>query len=199
MGGHRLYVATGNAHKAREIEQILAPYGWDVTVPDGLPHVEEDGSTFRANAILKAASAARHLGAPALADDSGICVEVLDGAPGIHSARYAGEDSTDTANNARLIRELEALGAQEPAAAFVCHVVVVRPDGSVLAEAEGRVEGVLRWPALGDGGFGYDPLFFHPPSGVRLSELAPEAKNALSHRGQALRRLAEVLGRADRD
>jgi XTP/dITP diphosphohydrolase len=192
----RLYVATGNAHKAREIEQILAPLGWDVRVPAGLPPVVEDGATFRDNAILKAASAAAHLGEPALADDSGICVEALDGAPGIHSARYAGEGSSDAENNARLIRELEALGVEEPAAAFVCHVVIVRPDGSVMVEAEGRVEGILRWPALGDGGFGYDPLFFHPPSGVRLSELSATTKNALSHRGQALRALAARLGHA---
>lgn len=193
----RLYVATGNAHKAREIEQILAPLGWEVRVPDDLPPVVEDGATFRENAIKKAASAAAHLDAPALADDSGICVEVLHGAPGIHSARYAGEGATDTENNAHLIAALEALGVEEPAAAFVCHVVVVRPDGSVMVEAEGRVEGILRWPALGAGGFGYDPLFFHPPSDVRLSELAPEAKNALSHRGQALRQLAERLGHAE--
>lgn len=191
----RLYVATTNDHKADEIRAILAPLGIEVLRPTDLDDVVEDGTTFRANALLKARAAATALGAPALADDSGLVVDVLDGEPGVHSARYAGEGATDQDNNARLIRELEARGVVDPAAAFVCSIIVAAPDGEVLAEAEGRVEGVIRWPQLGEGGFGYDPLFFHPPSGCRLSELTPEGKNALSHRGNALRALAERLAR----
>ena len=188
-----VYVATTNAHKAGEIAAILAPTGLDVQPAPEMPDVVEDGVTFRDNAILKARAAAAALGAPCLADDSGLAVEVLDGQPGVHSARYAGEDATDQDNNALLIERLEALGATDPAAAFVCAVVIAMPDGTLVAEAEGRVEGVIRWPGLGDGGFGYDPLFFHPPSGCRLSELTPEAKNAVSHRGEALRKLAASL------
>ncbi|MDF1702192.1 MAG: RdgB/HAM1 family non-canonical purine NTP pyrophosphatase [Planctomycetota bacterium] len=188
-----VYVATTNAHKAQEIAAILASTGLDIRPAPDLPEVVEDGETFRANAILKARSAAAALGAPALADDSGLAVEVLDGAPGVHSARYAGENATDDDNNALLVERLTALGVEDPAAAFVCVVVIALPDGTIVAQAEGRVEGVLRWPALGAGGFGYDPYFFHPPSGCRLSELAPEAKNAVSHRGQALRKLAASL------
>lgn len=186
----RIHVATTNDHKAREIRSILAPFGIEVLRPVGLEDVVEDGLTFRDNALLKARAAAAQLGTPALADDSGLVVDVLDGAPGVHSARYAGDDATDTRNNERLIQELDAVDAKDPAAAFVCHVILAHPDGSVIAEAEGRVEGVIRWPALGEGGFGYDPLFFHPPSGCRLSELSAEEKNALSHRGIALRELA---------
>jgi XTP/dITP diphosphohydrolase len=185
-----IYVATTNAHKAEEIAAILAPSGWVVRPAPALPEVIEDGQTFRDNALLKARAAALALGAPALADDSGLAVELLDGQPGVHSARYAGDGATDGQNNELLIQTLTALGAQDPAAAFICSVVIAAPDGTVLAEAEGRVEGVIRWPAHGAGGFGYDPLFFHPPSGCRLSELSPEAKNAVSHRGEALRKLA---------
>jgi XTP/dITP diphosphohydrolase len=192
-----LYVATTNAHKAGEIRAILGAVGIEVVLPDALPEVVEDGATFRDNALLKARAAARHLGGLALADDSGLCVDVLGGAPGVHSARYAGEDGDDEANNALLIERLAALGVEDPAAAFVCHVAVAAPDGAVVAEAEGRVEGILRWPALGAGGFGYDPLFFHPPSARRLSELTPEEKNAVSHRGRALRALASALAGSD--
>ena len=188
-----VYVATTTAHKAAEIAAILAPTGLEILPVPHMPDVVEDGVTFRDNAILKARAAAALHGAPCLADDSGLAVDVLEGAPGVHSARFAGEDATDKDNNARLIRELEARGVQDPAAAFVCCVVLAAPDGTLLAEAEARVEGVIRWPALGDGGFGYDPLFFHPPSDCRLSELTPEAKNAVSHRGQALRKLAASL------
>ena len=188
-----LYVATTNAHKAEEIRAILAAAGVEVRLPENLPEVIEDGETFRDNALLKARSAARHLGAPALADDSGLSVDVLGGAPGVHSARFAGQGATDADNNALLIERLTALGAEDPAAAFLCVAVVAAPDGRVIAEAEGRVEGVIRWPARGGGGFGYDPLFFHPPSNCRLSELSAEAKNAISHRGRAMRALADAL------
>jgi XTP/dITP diphosphohydrolase len=193
MSGAPLFVATTNAHKAAEIAAILAPTGLGVVRAPALPEVVEDGATFRDNALLKARAAAAALGAPALADDSGLEVEALGGAPGVHSARFAGPRATDAENNALLVKRLEALGLEASPAAFVCHVVVAAPDGRVIAEAEGRVEGVIRWPPRGEGGFGYDPLFFHPPSGCRLAELTPQQKNALSHRGQALRRLARRL------
>lgn len=190
----RLWLATTNRHKVRECAAVLAPLGLAIEVPAGLPPAIEDGETFRDNALLKARSAAAHLGDPALAEDSGLVVPALGGEPGIHSARYAGEGAGDEANNALLAKRLVAAGLHETPAAFVCHLALVAADGAVLAEAEGRVEGLIRLPPAGRGGFGYDPLFFHPPSGCRFSELDLEAKGAVGHRGLALRRLATRLG-----
>jgi XTP/dITP diphosphohydrolase len=186
-------LATTNRHKAAEIAAILETYGLVVEVPAALPPVIEDGDTFAANALLKAASAARALGQPALSDDSGLVVPALGGEPGVHSARYAGEHADSAANNALLVERLEARGLREAEAAFVCHAVVADPEGHVVAEAEGRVEGIVRWPGKGRAGFGYDPLFHHPPSGMRFAELPAEAKNAVSHRALALRAVADKL------
>lgn len=193
MSERRLLVATTNRHKVIEIRTTLAPLGWQVEHAQGLPAIAETGRTFAENARLKARAAAALLGEPALAEDSGLVVACLGNEPGVRSARYAGEKATDAQNNARLIERLSALGAVDPAAAFVCHVAIALPDGSLLAEADGRVAGVIRWPARGAGGFGYDPLFHHPPSGLRLAELSPERKSAISHRGMALRRLCDLL------
>jgi XTP/dITP diphosphohydrolase len=197
----RIALATTNAHKGREIVAILAPYGIEVTIPPSLPPVVEDGVTFRDNAVLKAASAARVLGAPAMADDSGLAVEALGGAPGVRSARYAGEAATDAANTAKLLDELRRRGLVDPLAAFVCAAVVVDPTGRVLFEAEGRVEGVVRGPPRGTNGFGYDPVFhhvgpLHPAPGVRFSEMTPSSKDAISHRGHAFRALGAALVRS---
>lgn len=192
-----VWLATTNTHKAREIGKILAPLGVDVEVPTALPEVDEDRDTFAGNARKKASAAAAHLGGPALADDSGLVVAALGGEPGVRSARYAGPDATGVDNNRLLVERLEARGLVDPEASFVCYAVVAAPDGRVIAEAEGRVEGVIRWPPRGEQGFGYDPLFHHPPSGRRFSELTAEEKNAVSHRGLALRALAEKLVAAD--
>jgi XTP/dITP diphosphohydrolase len=194
----RIALATTNPGKAREIAAALAPFGIEVERPAALPPVVEDGATFAENARLKAASAARALGRPALAEDSGLVVEALGGEPGVRSARYAGEGATDARNNERLLSEIAARGLVDPKAAFVCHAVVCAPDGRVLAEAQGRVEGVVRGPPEGRGGFGYDPLFHwsgegSPPGGVRFAELSPPAKDRVSHRGRAMRLLAERL------
>ena len=190
----RLVLATTNAHKLEEARAILAPLGIAVERPPrALPAVEETGATFAENAALKARAAAAFLGLPVLAEDSGLVVPALGGEPGVYSARYAGAGADAAANNARLQQRVSAAGLVEPAAAFVCHAVVAAPDGRIVAEAQGRVEGVLRWPARGAGGFGYDPHFHHPPSGLRFAELLPAAKHAVSHRGQALRSLARRL------
>ncbi len=194
----RLLLATTNRHKAREIAAILAPYGIDVEVPPALPPVVEDGETFEANAYKKALSAARATGRVAAADDSGLAVAALGGAPGVHSARYAGDGATDEANTAKLLAEVARRGLVDPAAAFVCHAVVVAPDGTVVARAEARVEGVVRGPPRGGNGFGYDPVFHlisarYPAPGVRFAELPPAEKDAISHRGQAFRALGAAL------
>ena len=197
-GPVRVVLATTNRHKAREIAAVLAPLGIVVDVPASLPPVEEDGETFSANAYKKAASAARATGRLALADDSGISVLALGGAPGVRSARYAGENATDAENVEHLLAELAARGLRDPAAAFVCAAVLSAPDGRVLAEAEGRVEGVVRGPPRGANGFGYDPVFHyvgpsHPAPGVRFAELSPQAKDVISHRGQAFRSIAAAI------
>jgi XTP/dITP diphosphohydrolase len=194
----RLLLATTNKHKAREIAAILAPLGIDVETPERLPHVVEDGETFAANALLKAASAAKATGRAAIADDSGIVVPALDGEPGVYSARYAGPDATDEQNTARLLAEVARRGLVDPAAQFVCHAVLAAPDGRVLASAQERVEGVVRGPPRGGNGFGYDPVFHHvcprhPPPGCRFSELTPAEKDAESHRGKAFRALARAI------
>ena len=189
----RLLVASTNAHKVAEIRALLEPLGFEVVTGTGLPEVVEDGETFVDNARLKARSAAAATGELALADDSGIAVDALGGEPGVRSARYAGEDATDAQNNRLLVERLEALGLTEAPAAFVCAMCVAAPDGTLVAESLARAEGLVRWPAEGPGGFGYDPLFFHPPSGCRFSELSQDAKGAVSHRGQALRALARLL------
>lgn len=199
--GIRIALATTNRHKAREVAEILRPFGIEIDVPESLPTVVETGITFEENAILKAASAAATLGRPALAEDSGIVVEALDGAPGIYSARYAGPGADDLANRTKLLDEIAKRRLVDPKAAFVCAAVVVDPSGKVRFEATGRVEGVVRGPARGTHGFGYDPIFHHvsarhPAPGVRFSELSAEEKNEISHRGIALRALATQLRRA---
>jgi XTP/dITP diphosphohydrolase len=191
-----LVLATTNLHKVREIAEILTPLGIRIEAADRpLPEVIEDGETFAANAYKKAASAAAFLGREALADDSGLVVEALGGEPGVHSARYAGPGAGAKGNNALLAARLEAKGIERPAAAFVCHAVIVAPDGTVVAEAEGRVEGEIRVPARGEEGFGYDPLFHHPPSDKRFAELTADEKNAVSHRARALLALADLYNR----
>lgn len=194
----RVVLATTNRHKAREIASILAPFGLEVEVPERLPEVVEDGDTFEANALKKARSAARATGRAAMADDSGLVVAALGGEPGVRSARYAGEDATDEANNRKLLDELARRGLTDPAAAFVCHAVLVAPDGTVLATAAGRVEGTIRGPARGSNGFGYDPLFHHvsarhPAPGLRFAELSAADKDAISHRGRAFRAIGEAV------
>ncbi len=201
----RLVLATTNRHKAAEVAAILAPFGIALDADPAtaaalapvLARVVEDGATFEHNARKKAAAAAAALGRPALADDSGLVVDALGGDPGVRSARYAGEGASDADNNAMLLRRIAERGVAAGApAAFVCCAVLCAPDGTVLAEAQGRVEGVVRGPARGADGFGYDPLFHWtgpgaPPGGARFAELEPAAKDAVSHRGRAFRALAE--------
>jgi XTP/dITP diphosphohydrolase len=194
----RVLLATTNAHKAREIAAILAPYGLEVDAPPSLPPVVEDGTTFRQNARKKAVAAARATGRAALADDSGLVVKALGGAPGVRSARYAGEHATDEQNVAHLLREVAAAGLSDPKAEFVCHAVLASPEGEVLAEAEAHVEGVVRGPPAGRHGFGYDPVFHWfgdvtRPGGVRFAELPPADKDAVSHRGRAFRSIARAI------
>ncbi len=194
----RLVLASGNPGKIREIQSLLAAR--DVRVlPQtafAVPEIEETAPTFVENALLKARNAARYSGLPALADDSGLEVEALNGAPGVHSARYAGPAADDALNNAKLLEALQKFDDQERRARFRCVLVFVRHpfDPSPLI-AEGTWEGVIATRPSGEGGFGYDPLFLLPQLGCTSAQLPADEKNRLSHRGQALQRLLNLWDR----
>ncbi len=197
----KLTIATSNPHKVEEIAAILGPLGIECA-PLGacdVPEPEEDGATFEENARIKAIAYARALGEAVLADDSGLEVDALGGAPGVHSARYAGVGATraerDAANNAKLLRELEGVPDGARAARFVCVLCVARPDGSIVVEARGTFEGTIGRAPRGANGFGYDPLLVLE-DGRTSAELSGAEKNARSHRGHALRLLVDALGLA---
>jgi XTP/dITP diphosphohydrolase len=187
----KIVMATGNPGKIREIARLLDGLGVEIVAQSefGIDDVEETGTTFAANSLLKAQHAADATGLPAIADDSGLSVDALDGAPGVYSARYAG-DGGDAANNDKLLAALE--GVAERGAAFHCVATYVAPGEAPLV-AEGEWRGEILRARQGDGGFGYDPLFFVPECGCSSAQLSAEEKNARSHRGQALRRLVEMI------
>ena len=195
----RLVLASGNPGKLRELAAILADAGYDLHPQSefGVPEVAETGTTFVENAIIKARHAARHTGLPSLADDSGIEVDALDGAPGVYSARFAGPGADDAANNALLVEKLRDVPEDRRGARYRAVIVLLRhaADPSPLI-CEGSWEGVIRLEPAGSGGFGYDPHFYLPDLGCTSAELEPAEKNRRSHRGQALgelrRRLAEL-------
>ncbi|MEW6171982.1 MAG: XTP/dITP diphosphatase [Bacillota bacterium] len=191
----RLVVATTNQGKLREIQAILAPLNWEVISTKAyqeFPEIEERGTTFEANAIEKARATAAFTGETALADDSGLEVDYLGGAPGVYSARFAGEPKDDDANNAKLLRLLEGVPQEKRAARFRCVIAVAFPEGRVLT-ADGRCEGYILTELRGAGGFGYDPLFYVPEFGKTFAELPLEVKNRISHRAAALAKIKETL------
>lgn len=197
----KLFLATRNAGKVREMKAVLAGAGLaeavEVLSALDYPHVEEPeetGATFAENARLKAAWYARATGLAALADDSGLVVDALDGRPGVQSSRY-GRD--DTERIGRLLSELA--GVEEDSrrgAHFACAMALAAPDGRIVAESEGRLDGLIAREPRGNHGFGYDPIFHVPELGCRLAEAPPEVKNRLSHRGRALQAILPELKRA---
>jgi len=195
----RLVVATGNTHKLEEIRSILAAAGVDADLRSmreyGVPEPIEDGATFEANALIKARACATTTGHPSIADDSGLEVDALDGAPGVFSARYAGEPSDDARNNARLVAELAGVPPGRRTARFVCAAAIATPDGP-QAVVRGAIEGRIVDPPRGDNGFGYDP-FFEPvgpaADGRTTAEMTAAEKDAISHRGEAFRALCPHL------
>ena len=194
--GDSLVVATHNPGKAREIGDLVAPYGIAVrsAAALALPEPEETGATFAANAELKARSAAAHSSAVALADDSGLAVAALGGAPGLRSARWGGPGRDFAAAMARIQRQLEALGAERPEARrahFVAALALCWPDGH-CETFEGRIAGTLVWPPRGDNGFGYDPMFRPDGHPLTFAEMAPAAKHAINHRAIAFARLSDA-------
>ena len=212
-GAGTVVVATKNVGKVKEFAHAFAPMGLRVRSMfdyEGLPDIAEDGLTFADNARIKARAVAEALGMPALADDSGLEVEALGGAPGVYSARYAGEDANDARNNAKLLAELDRLTAlpeeggpgQLPAgvqalsrARFVCALALYDPANRIFREAAGYADGWVIDRPLGEGGFGYDPLFWVPAFGRTMGQLSTEEKQTISHRGRALAKLlAELSG-----
>jgi XTP/dITP diphosphohydrolase len=192
----RLVVATTNRGKLQELTSLLGPHGVEVvSVAALLPgwSVEETGTTFGENARLKAVDVARRLREPALADDSGLEVAALGGAPGVRSARYAGEHATEADNVAKVLAALRDVADDRRQAAFRCALALAWPDGALL-EVDGRCEGTIARAPRGMSGFGYDPVFVDPASGRTFAELDQAEKSARSHRGRALVALCERLG-----
>jgi XTP/dITP diphosphohydrolase len=192
----RIVLASGNKGKLREMQQVLAPLGFDVVAQSdfNVPDADETGLSFVENAIIKARNASMRTGLPAIADDSGLEVDALDGSPGIYSARFAGAGANDAANNQKLLAELRAHRVENASARFQCVLVCMRHDHDpVPLIAQGSWEGVILAEPRGSNGFGYDPLFFVPGENCTSAELLPERKNLLSHRGQALVKLAAML------
>lgn len=192
----RIVLASNNPGKAREFAAVLAESNVDIAPQSafGVPEVEETGLTFVENALLKARNAASHTGLPALADDSGLVVDALGGAPGIHSARYAGPGADDRANIAKLLAELGGVPAQRRTARFICVLALLRhPADPMPLICQGSWEGVILTEPRGANGFGYDPVFFVPGEQRTAAELELAVKNRLSHRGRALARLAQAL------
>ncbi|PZD94087.1 non-canonical purine NTP pyrophosphatase [Paenibacillus sambharensis] len=218
--GNTVIVATKNAGKVREFAHAFAPLGLTVHSMfdyDHLPEIVEDGDTFRANARKKAETVGQALGLPVLADDSGLEVALLGGAPGVYSARYAGEGASDKANNEKLLRELERIRREHPEtdvqldnrdeagilpdgakllsrARFVCALAFYNPISRTFTDSEGFAEGWIVDRPFGVEGFGYDPLFWVPSFNRTMGELSKDEKQSISHRGQALKRLIDNLG-----
>lgn len=193
----KVVAATNNAKKLEEMNRILTHLGLEVVSLKScgeFPEPVEDADSFMGNARIKALAAHKNTGLAAIADDSGLIVDALDGAPGVYSSRYAGEDATDADNNAKLLRELADVPAAERTARYACAIVFVDEDGSEL-EAFGTCEGTIGFKAAGEGGFGYDPYFLSADyPGQTLAQVDADAKDAISHRGKALRDLVAKLG-----
>ena len=184
----KLIVATSNPGKLREMQQYLAGLDWELQLKPQDLEIEETGDTFAANACLKASSVAKVMGEWAISDDSGLAVDALDGAPGIYSARYG---KTDRERIDRLLRELA--GKENRQAQFVCVVAIARPDSTIAWQAKGICSGEITDVPSGEGGFGYDPIFYVPAVGLTFAQMTPETKRQQSHRGRAFQALLPKL------
>ncbi|MBD9184987.1 MAG: RdgB/HAM1 family non-canonical purine NTP pyrophosphatase [Clostridiales bacterium] len=195
----KVVLASKNPHKLVEIRKITEKFGMELVLESELGvdiEVEETGTTFEENSLLKAEAVMKATGLPALADDSGICVDALGGEPGIYSARYGFDPTLDDFGRLRLLlKNMEAVPDGQRQAQFVCVISFVTPDGQVI-QARGEVHGELLRAPAGAGGFGYDPIFYYPPFGKSLAEVSPEEKNSVSHRANALKVLYEKLKEA---
>ena len=195
----KMVLASKNPHKLVEIQKIVERFDIQLVLESELGvdiDVEETGTTFEENSLLKAKAVMEATGLPALADDSGIAVEALNGAPGVYSARYGFDDSLDDWGRLQLLlKNTENVPDGQRQAQFVCVITLMTPDGQVI-QARGEVHGELLRAPAGTGGFGYDPIFYYPPLGKTLAEVAPEEKNQVSHRARALKVLYEKMKEA---
>ena len=195
----KVVLASKNKHKLVEISQITEKFGFELVLQSELGvdiDVEETGTTFEENSFLKAEAVMKATGLPALADDSGIAVDALNGEPGIYSARYGFDDSLDDWGRLQLLlKNTEHVPDGQRQAQFVCVITMVTPDGEVI-QARGEIHGELLRAPVGENGFGYDPIFYYPPAGMSTAEMSPEDKNQVSHRGNALKVLNEKLKEA---
>ena len=195
----KMVLASKNPHKLVEIQQIVERFDIQLVLESELGvdiDVEETGTTFEENSLLKAKAVMEATGLPALADDSGIAVDALNGAPGVYSARYGFDDSLDDWGRLQLLlKNTENVPGGQRQAQFVCVITLMTPDGQVI-QARGEVHGELLRAPAGTGGFGYDPIFYYPPLGKTLAEVAPEEKNQVSHRARALKVLYEKMKEA---
>jgi len=193
----KLFFATGNQGKVRELKNLVKDHDLDIEIfymadyPDFVAP-PETGTTFRENALIKARSAADYTGLPSLADDSGLVVEALSGAPGVYSARYSGENATSESNNEKLLKEMENIPDEQRNAYFCAVLCLSFPDGENIF-SEGKVMGKILRKYVGNNGFGYDPLFFVPEMGKGMAEMTMEEKNSISHRSRAFEGLCKAL------
>lgn len=191
----KIIIATGNKGKVKEFEELFYSYGYEIeTLLDHpeIPDIPETGETFQENAYQKASFLSEHLGKIVLADDSGLEVDALDGAPGIYSARYAGEHGNDKKNNEKLLKDLKELNTSNREANFICSLVLVGPEREPLF-VEGKVYGTILEEPRGENGFGYDPLFYVAEKDKSMAELSSTEKNSMSHRAEAIRELEKYL------
>lgn len=194
----KLVFATGNQGKMKEIREILADMDLEIlSMKEAgvILDIQEDGTTFEENAVIKAKAVQEATGELTLADDSGLEIDYLNGEPGVYSARYLGEDTSYRIKNANLIQRLEGVPMEQRTARFVCVIAAAFPDGWVET-ARATIEGVIGYEERGENGFGYDPIFYVPEFHCSTAELSPEQKNAVSHRGKALRQMKEILREA---
>lgn len=191
----QLMIATSNAHKVDEFKRMLEPRGIEVKSLLDLQEtfeIEENGTTFEENALIKARSIAKYLNMPVISDDSGLVIDALGGAPGIHSARYLGHDTDYTTKNTIILSRLADVEGNDRSARFVCAIALVYPDGREMTFT-GTFEGLIHDRIEGANGFGYDPIFYYPPFGTTSANVSDDMKNAVSHRGNALKQLMEYL------
>ena len=191
----RLVIATNNPAKAKEIARVLSDIDFDIrSLRDypPMPEPDENADSFAGNAAIKALAVANHTGDLAIADDSGLVVDALDGAPGIYSSRFAGENATDEDRNQKILELMKDVPEDKRSARFVAVAAVAEP-GRLIGTAEGKVEGIIAHEPKGTNGFGYDPIFYVPELGKTTAELAPEEKDAISHRGRAFEAAKDIL------
>jgi XTP/dITP diphosphohydrolase len=191
----RVIVATKNRGKAKEFQQMFSPFGFEVLTLLDMPEiedVEETGTTFEENAILKAEEVANRLNTLVIADDSGLAVDALEGRPGVYSARYAGEQKNDEANIDKVLTELHGIEMEKRTAQFYCVLAIAGPNHDTKT-VTGSCEGTILAERRGTNGFGYDPIFYVPSFKKTMAELLPEEKSSISHRGNALKKLQEIL------